>query len=134
MSTRPIHVVVTLENPFETHATPSAIGAEVELRNHPSMSFQGRHSWPPVWLCIAGEPDTSPEGEIGLLQAVRLASRTPSLADRCFLIVEHEDAIYIGCVLFDDEFFCQQLFARLKKHIGQPLQHIGGLKFSRLDF
>jgi hypothetical protein len=130
MDTRPIHVVVTLEDPFDTYVRPNVIEAGVELRNHSSMSFRGRHSWPPVWLCIGGRAEKNLEGEVGLLKAVRWASRTPSLADRCFLIVEHEDAMYIGCILFDDGTFGQQVFRELQKHIGQPIRHIGGLKLA----
>jgi hypothetical protein len=129
MGTRPVDVVVTLENPFEIHVNHKAIETGVELRNHPSMSVRGRRRWPPVWLCIAGEADSDPQGELGFLKAVRLASRTPSLADRCFLIIEHDTALYIGCLLFDDGSFCQQVFRELQKHIGQPIQLLGGLKF-----
>lgn len=91
------------------------------------MSFRGRPSWPPAWLCFTGEANTDAEGEVGILRAVRWASRTASLADRCFLIMEHENAMYIGCLFFDDETFCQRVFLKLHHHIGEPIQQIGNL-------
>jgi hypothetical protein len=100
----------------------------MKLRDHPLMSYQGLPNWPPTWTWIGGEENKHPKGEVGILQDVMLSTFQPS--NRCYLIVEHERAAYMGCLLFDDASFCSQIFALLRGHCGHPVQHIGGLNFS----
>jgi hypothetical protein len=121
-----VHVVIDLETRIENVRPAVTVETGIVLRNHPLMSFRGRPSWPPAWLCFAGEANANAEGEVGILRAVRWASQTASLAARCFLIVEHENAMYIGCLFFDDETFCQRVFLKLHNHIGESIQQIGG--------
>ena len=103
----------------------------MELRNHPLMSIQGRRNWPPTWVWIGGRPNKEPKGEVGILKAVRWSCRPPIRADRCFLIMEYEEALYMGCLLFDDRAFCEQLFTELHDHFGETIQRIGGLDLNR---
>jgi hypothetical protein len=123
-----VHVVINFDTPIESVRSAGAEETGVALRIHPWMAFRGQPSWPPAWLCFAGEANTNAKGEVGILRAARWASRTASLADRCFLIVEHENALYIGCLFFDEEWFCQRVFLKFQSHIGEPIQQIGGLK------
>lgn len=95
------------------------------------MSYQGHHSWPPIWAWLGGKEKKHPEGEIGILKSVRWPGRAgPTRLPKCFLVVEHEAALYIGCLLFDNERFCHQVFIELQNHIGEPIQCIGGLDVS----
>ena len=100
----------------------------MELRDHPLMSVQGRRSWPPVWVWIGGQPAKHPKGEVGVLKEVRKSLRPPVLSDRLFLIMEEQEALYVGCLLFDDRTFCEWLLAELHNHIGKNIEHIGQLK------
>jgi hypothetical protein len=102
----------------------------MELRNHPLMSVRGHRSWPPVWVWIGGRPDQHPEGEIGVLKAVRHTVRPPIRWDRLFLVMEDADALYVGCILLDDEAFCESLFHKLNDHLGKSVEQIGELDVS----
>ncbi|HEU4342436.1 MAG TPA: hypothetical protein VFU31_12770 [Candidatus Binatia bacterium] len=104
----------------------------MELRDHPLMSCQGHRSWPPMWAWLAGKEKRHAKGEIGILKGVNWPGRaSPTRHPKCFLVMEHEAGLYIGCLLFDDTPFCYQVFYELQKYIGQPIQHIGGLDFSQ---
>jgi len=46
---------------------------------------------------------------------------------RCFLVIEHKDEAYTGCLLFDDLAFCQQIAARLDFYRGCSIKEIGDL-------
>ena len=94
------------------------------------MSMQGHRSWPPVWAWIGGGPDRHPEGEIGVLKAVRHTVRPPIRWDRLFLVMEDATSLYVGCILFDDEGFCEWLFTELNHHIGKSIEQIGELDVS----
>ena len=89
------------------------------------MSYHGLPNWPPVWTWIGGEENKYPRGEVGMLKEVRLSKVEPS--DRCFLIIEYDQAAYIGCLLFDDPSFCRQISKLLMDHRGYSIQDIGGL-------
>jgi hypothetical protein len=122
-----VHVVIDFDAPIENVRAAAAVETGVALRSHPRVAFRGQHSWTPAWICFAGEANADAKGEIGILRAVRWASRTTSLPDRCFLIVEHENALYIGCLFFDGESVCQRVFLKIQSHIGESIQQIGGL-------
>jgi hypothetical protein len=122
-----VHVVIDFDAPIENVRPAAAVEIGVALRSHPQVAFRGQPSWTPAWICFAGEANANAKGEIGILKAVRWASRTTSLPDRCFLIVEHENALYIGCLFFDDESVCQRVFLKIQSHIGGSIQQIGGL-------
>jgi hypothetical protein len=64
-------------------------------------------------------------GEIGMLKRIRI-SDLPS-ARRCFLHMQHEQSSYIGCLVFDDAAFCQQIVELLQSRCNRPIAEIGSL-------
>jgi hypothetical protein len=96
------------------------------LRHHPLMSHKGVPSWPPVWAWVDGQEDKRPRGEIGILKAVFLSIVEP--ADRCFLYIDHEQSTYLGCLLFDDHAFCDQIAKLLQARCNRPIGEIGSLE------
>ena len=100
----------------------------MKLRDHPLMTYKGVSSWPPAWLWRGGYASTNPKGEVGILKAVlRFHIQTP---DRCFLIMEHCGAEYVGALLLNDPAFCQEIFEVLLVHIGKTIQEIGDIDLS----
>lgn len=99
----------------------------MELRYHPLMSrYGGIHNWPPAWVWISGKENKHPKGEVGVLRDVRLSMIPP----RCYLVIEFDEADYMGCLLFDDRAFCLQVYHLLKDHCGEPIQTIAELDLS----
>jgi hypothetical protein len=94
------------------------------LRNHPLMSYHGIPNWPPVWVWIGGPESKRPRGEVGTLVEVRIQ---PEPLHTCFLIIRHEESEYMGCLLFDDQTFLNQMFDLLKRCRGRTIQTIGDL-------
>jgi hypothetical protein len=94
------------------------------LRNHPLLNYQGVPSWPPVWTFTGGLENGRPRrGEIGILREVTISSVEP--ADRCFLHIEHEGSTYVGCLLIEDQVFCDQIVTMLQGHLNRPIAEIG---------
>src|SRR4029453_11069636 len=79
----------------------------MKLRNHPLMSCVGLRNWPPAWLWRNGSEDTRPAGEVGFLRHVILSDIDPP--KRCFLVMEHMGAEYIGCLSFENSAFCSEI-------------------------
>ena len=98
----------------------------MELRHHPLMCYRGIRSWPPIWFWRCGEEDQRPEGEVGILKGV-LVSGVETFS-RCYLIIEHEGAEYVGRLLFDDSAFCTEVYKLLLDHRGHSIKEIGGLE------
>ncbi|HEY3303258.1 MAG TPA: hypothetical protein VGL70_06950 [Candidatus Binatia bacterium] len=98
----------------------------MELRNHPLMSYRSGSNWPPAWTWISGQKkNLNLSGEVGTLVEV-----TPSKLDphgKCFLTIEHEGTSYVGCLLFDDGPFCQQVSKLLQRYVRYTLEYIGGI-------
>jgi hypothetical protein len=96
----------------------------MQLREHPRMSFGGRRNWPPVWLRIGVEPRDWHVllGEIGVLKTVRCNANRPG---RIYLIITHQGAEYIGCLLFEDKDFCEEVAEHLQRCCNMPLEVIG---------
>jgi len=97
------------------------------LRDHPLMTYRRRPNWPPVWLCTDGY-DQHPKGEVGTLKAVFRSDLQPP--NRCFLLISHEGSEYLGCLLFDDEAFCNQVMKLLKAHCNRSIAEIGSVEVS----
>jgi len=95
------------------------------LRDHPLMSRHGVPNWPPIWTWIDGVENKRPRGEVGILKAVDLSGIRPS--DRCYLRIDHEGSLYMGCLLFDDPAFCSQIVKLLRDHYNYPIVEIGRL-------
>jgi hypothetical protein len=98
------------------------------FRDHPLMVYKGNRSWPPAWLWTAGYDTTHPTGEVGILKAVLRSHIEPH--DRCFLVMEHCGAEYVGALLLSDPSFCQGIFEVLSGHVGKTIQEIGDIDLS----
>ena len=96
----------------------------MQLREHPRMSFRGRRNWPPVWLRIGVETKDwyVVLGEIGVLKTVRYNANRPG---RIYLIITHEGAEYIGCLLFEDKDLCEEVAEHLQRCCSMPIEAIG---------
>jgi hypothetical protein len=92
------------------------------------MMYKGNHSWPPAWLWTAGHHTIEPRGEVGILKAVLRSNMEPH--DRCFLIMEHCGAEYVGALLLNDPSFCREIFEVLIRHVGKTIQEIGDIDLS----
>ena len=95
------------------------------LRNHPLMSYHGVPNWPPVWVWIGGPKHKRLRGEVGTLVEVKIGTEP---LHTCFLMIRHEEAEYMGCLLFDDQAFLKQIFYLLKRCRGRTVQTIGDLE------
>jgi hypothetical protein len=98
------------------------------LRDHPLMYCFGIPSWPPTWMLIKGPGASRLKGEIGILTGIRV-SDLPSTR-RCFLYMRHEESFYLGCLLFDDTGFCDQIAKRLQGYCNRSIAEIGSLDLS----
>jgi len=92
------------------------------FRDHPLMVYKGIHSWPPTWLWRGGNDDTSPKGEVGILRHVIPFGVEP--CDRCFIIMEHRGAEYMGTLLLSDPAFCAEICDVLLRHRGRTIREI----------
>ncbi|HTM09663.1 MAG TPA: hypothetical protein VL754_14855 [Verrucomicrobiae bacterium] len=96
----------------------------MELRRHPSMTYRGAPSWPPVWVS-PNKAGKRPSGEVGVLVDVEQSKVEPD--NRYFITIKHNGASYTGCLLIDDGRFGQKLSRLLQKHLHYPLEVIGGI-------
>jgi hypothetical protein len=101
----------------------------MKLRDHPLMTYKGVSSWPPAWLWRDGYETTHPQGEVGILKNVMPSTIDPD--GRCFLIMEHCGAEYIGALLLSDPAFCRELFTVLVRNCGETIRDIGEIDMSR---
>jgi hypothetical protein len=97
----------------------------MKLREHPFMSYVGMSNWPPAWLWRGGSDDTRPTGEVGLLKDVILSDIDPPT--RCFLVMQHMGAEYMGCLSFENSAFCCEIYKVLGDHRGNPIDEIGNV-------
>jgi hypothetical protein len=97
------------------------------LRNHPLMTYRQFPNWPPVWLWKDGFNKKLLRGEIGILRMVTVSENQP---DSCYLHIEHEGTLYVGCLLFDDDVFCGQIAKLLQRYLNRPIAEIGSLDLS----
>ena len=95
------------------------------LRDHPLMVYKGDRSWPPRWLRRAANDTTNSRGEVGILKDVIPSFIAPY--DRCFLIMEHRGAEYIGPLLLSDTAFCREIVEVLLQNRGKTMQEIGSI-------
>ena len=78
-------------------------------------------------LDLIGGKENNPKGELGMLKQVKLSSVEP-LLNRCFLWMEYEGSIYLGCLLFDNKFFCERISTLLGEHRGSSIRDIASLE------
>jgi hypothetical protein len=98
------------------------------LRDHPLMRYHGIPNWPPSWLFIDGVENKHLRGEIGTLTTVEVSNVQPS--NRCFLCIDYSGSSYMGCLLFDDVAFCDQIVRLLRGYSNRPIAEIGSLDLS----
>jgi hypothetical protein len=102
------------------------------LRDHPLMNYRGLRNWPPIWTWRGGSGERgTPRGEIGVLRDVFLSRVEPR--SRVYLIMEHDGAEYMGCLIFNEEKICGQLCQLLARHCGVAISAIGSLDLSYLE-
>jgi hypothetical protein len=98
----------------------------MKLRDHPLMSCVGMRDWPPAWLWRGGSEDTRPDGEVGLLKEVILSDIDPPT--RCFLVIQHMGAEYVGCLPLRDSTFCREIYRVLSESCGHLIHEIGDIE------
>jgi hypothetical protein len=99
------------------------------LRKHPLFNYRGIPSWPPVWTFTGGlKSKQQRREEIGVLTEVTISNVQP--ADRCFLHIEHEGSMYVGCLLIEDPAFCAQIVTLLQSQLNRPIAEIGSLNLT----
>jgi len=64
-------------------------------------------------------------GEVGILKAALRSHIQPR--DRCFLVMEHCGAEYVGALLLDDPAFCREILEVLSQHLGNTIQEVGDI-------
>lgn len=99
----------------------------MRLKDHPLMSYYGMKSWPPVWVNTRGGKVKKLTGEIGMLTRTVFFPETPK---RLFLVMETGNECYIGCLVFSEPGFCQQLNEILQSCAGRSIEEIGDLDLS----
>ena len=100
----------------------------MKLRDHPFMSDVNTRNWPPAWLWRGDGEDTRPNGEVGLLRDVILSDIDPPT--RCFLVMQHMGAEYIGCLSFENSAFCREIYRLLGGYCGNRIDEVGDIDIS----
>ena len=65
------------------------------------------------------DPNDKPQGEIGNLQQVL---RRQDLAEIVFLVIQYQNRRYMGAIRFDDDAFCQIIYALLQSQLGLSIK------------
>lgn len=82
--------------------------------------------WPPKWTGPYGPNKPLPQGEVGVLKAVKPAAATP-VGTRCHLVMSYNDDDYLGTLLFEDEEFHDRICAVFTENIGSTISAIGSI-------
>jgi len=93
----------------------------MKFRDHPLMSYHGLRNWPPVWVGTGNGVNTRVTGEVGTLTGLKIYDLSYT---RIFLVIEHEERRYIGCLFFDDRGFCRTVYNLLQGYIGTSISAI----------
>ena len=93
----------------------------MQLRDHPYMSFNGVPNWPPEWIWTAGNENSHPVGEVGVLED---RQRSNINANVCFVTMRYDGATYVGRLEFDRQEYCDRICELLVRHYGQDLREI----------
>jgi hypothetical protein len=101
----------------------------MRLRDHPCMNHRTIKAWPPTWVWIGGSRDKEPKGEVGILQDVR---RYKATTNRCFLVIEHDQELYVGCIHLENRLLGDEIYEFLRKEIGQSIAGIGSIDIDAL--
>jgi hypothetical protein len=98
------------------------------LREHPMMSYRGTAVGPRPGCGYGAMTLPIHRGEIGILKAAMRSTIEPY--DRCFLIMEHRGAEYLGALLLSDPAFCRDICRMLIQYCGKPIREIGDIDLS----
>jgi hypothetical protein len=101
----------------------------MQLRDHPDMSYRGVRNWPPMWMLKRDHSVRALMGEAGVLKFVRSNSR---MSNKCFLVIDFEEELYISTLIFNERAFCRQISNLLCEHIGRSIKKIGDMDVSHL--
>ena len=101
----------------------------MQLREHPLMRYHGVPNWPPVWTWRGGDARRNIRGEVGVVRDVFLSNIEPRT--RLYLIMEHQENEYIGCLLFNDSVFCAQIYTFMNTCRGKTLEQLGNLEIDQ---
>lgn len=99
----------------------------MQLRDHPLMRYRGVPIWPPVWTQVTENGNKTVRGEVGVLRYVHA---NPTVSSKCFLVIEHQDERYVGCMILDDQPFRIQVTTLLRIQTGRSIKEIGDLDLS----
>ena len=91
------------------------------------MSHRSRPNWPPIWTQVTDNGTKTVKGEVGVLKYVHANT---SISNKCFLVIEHDQERYVGCLIFDDQAFCTQIMNMLRAYSGRSITEIGDLEVS----
>ena len=72
----------------------------MQLREHPLLSRDAQHGWPPNWIKVSGPGPNLSSDESGVLSSIILSRLDPPAA--CFLLVEHGPTCYMDTLGCDD--------------------------------
>jgi hypothetical protein len=95
------------------------------LRDHPLMSCYGIPSWPPTWILTKGPGVSRLTGEIGMLTGLRVSDSQS--ARRCFLYMNYEESLYLGCIFIADVTFFDQIVEIFMDCLNRPISEIGSI-------
>jgi hypothetical protein len=88
------------------------------------MTYHGLHNWPPFWVWTRTDGIKTASGEVGVLKDVYANNAT---SNKCYLVIQHKNEEYIGCLPFDNRSFYRQITMLLRNHIGHPINEIGNV-------
>jgi hypothetical protein len=63
-------------------------------------------------------------GEVGRLKKILYEADSEG---KIFLVIDYQEAEYVGCVLFDSKRFCEQVAHRLRSQQGVSIEALGSL-------
>ena len=58
--------------------------------------------------------------------------RRQDLAEILFLVIQYQNRRYMGAMRFDDDAFCQEIYALLQSQLGLSIKEIGDVDVSHL--
>jgi hypothetical protein len=93
------------------------------------MNHRTIKTWPPTWIWIGGSRDKERKGEVGILRDVR---RYEATTYRCFLVIEHEQELYLRCMHLENRLLGDEIYELLRNEMGQSIAKIGAIDIDAL--
>jgi hypothetical protein len=100
------------------------LGAAMQLRAHPLMTYRGSPNWPPAWIQVRETTIKSLSGEVGILKHVMRYDRVPN---GFVLAIEYDGEQYLGFLIFDHVSFCMLIYDLLETRVGCSIEDLGSL-------